>query len=86
VLGGQRKRDTVLAQVVAKGNFAAEAIAARRQPHLISLCNNLRQYGIPFTLTTQHVCALSGEVFEQDLRYRGASTTPFYPDYPLRPE
>lgn len=34
----------------------------------ISLCNNLRQYGIPFTLTTQHVCALSGEVFEQDLR------------------
>ena len=32
------------------------------------LCNNLRQYGIPFTLTTQHVCALSGEVFEQDLR------------------
>ncbi|MDH8468954.1 fucose isomerase, partial [Klebsiella pneumoniae] len=24
----------------------------------ISLCNNLRQYGIPFTLTTQHVCAL----------------------------
>lgn len=34
----------------------------------ISLCNNLRQYGIPFTLTTQHVCALSGEIFQQDLQ------------------
>lgn len=33
----------------------------------ISLCNNLRQYGIPFTLTTQHVCALSGDIFRQDL-------------------
>ena len=37
MLGGQRKRDTVLAQVVAKGNFAAEAIAARRQPHFIQI-------------------------------------------------
>ncbi|MBK0162434.1 MULTISPECIES: L-fucose/L-arabinose isomerase family protein [Klebsiella] len=33
----------------------------------ISLCNNLRQYGIPFSLTTQHVCALKSEVFEKDL-------------------
>ncbi len=33
----------------------------------ISLCNNLRQYGIPFSLTSQHTCALTGEVFKQDL-------------------
>jgi len=33
----------------------------------ISLCNNLRQYGIPFSLTTQHVCELEGDVFKQDL-------------------
>lgn len=33
----------------------------------ISLCNNLRQYGIPYTLTTQHVCELDGAIFKQDL-------------------
>ncbi|MDD2341507.1 MAG: L-fucose/L-arabinose isomerase family protein [Tolumonas sp.] len=33
----------------------------------ISLCNNLRQYGIPYTLTTQHVCRLGGEVFKKDV-------------------
>ncbi|WP_165314093.1 L-fucose/L-arabinose isomerase family protein [Vibrio ziniensis] len=33
----------------------------------ISLCNNLRQYGIPYSLTTQHVCELKSEVFKQDL-------------------
>lgn len=33
----------------------------------ISLCNNLRQYGIPFSLTTQHVCETKSEVFKQDL-------------------
>ncbi|CNK78718.1 L-fucose/L-arabinose isomerase family protein [Yersinia frederiksenii] len=33
----------------------------------ISLCNNLRQYGIPFTLTKQHVCSLNSEVFSQDV-------------------
>ncbi|KGQ70466.1 fucose isomerase [Chelonobacter oris] len=34
----------------------------------ISLCNNLRQYGIPFTLTTQHVCRLTGAIFKRDLQ------------------
>lgn len=34
----------------------------------ISLCNNLRQFGIPFTLTTQHTCALTSDVFKQDLK------------------
>jgi L-fucose isomerase-like protein len=33
----------------------------------ISLCNNLRQYGIPFSLTKQHVCAVKSEAFRQDL-------------------
>lgn len=33
----------------------------------ISLCNNLRQYGIPYTLTTQHVCKVASDLFKQDL-------------------
>jgi len=33
----------------------------------ISLCNNLRQYDIAFTLTTQHVCQLTSDIFRQDL-------------------
>lgn len=33
----------------------------------ISLCNNLRQYGIPYTLTTQHVCQLTSDIFRKDL-------------------
>lgn len=35
----------------------------------ISLCNNLRQYGIPYTLTTQHVCRLGGEVCKKDVEH-----------------
>ncbi|WP_213992326.1 L-fucose/L-arabinose isomerase family protein [Sodalis sp. dw_96] len=34
----------------------------------ISLCNNLRQCGIPFTLTSRHVCTVAGEDFAGDLR------------------
>ncbi|MFM2484695.1 L-fucose/L-arabinose isomerase family protein [Celerinatantimonas yamalensis] len=33
----------------------------------ISLCNNLRQYGITFSLTTQHVCKIESDVFRTDL-------------------
>lgn len=33
----------------------------------ISVCNNLRQYGIPFTLTTKHVVGLESETFKTDL-------------------
>ncbi|CAM3623783.1 hypothetical protein VA7868_01899 [Vibrio aerogenes CECT 7868] len=33
----------------------------------ISLCNNLRQYGIPYSLTTQHVCEVNSDIFKQDL-------------------
>ena len=45
--------------------------AARRRDAFcgkISVCNNLRQYGIPFSLTTQHVVSPAEESFETDLR------------------
>jgi L-fucose isomerase-like protein len=34
----------------------------------MSVCNNLRQYGIPFTLTSLHTVAPGSESFRQDLR------------------
>jgi L-fucose isomerase-like protein len=34
----------------------------------MSVCNNLRQYGIPYTLTTLHTMAPDSESFRQDLR------------------
>jgi L-fucose isomerase-like protein len=34
----------------------------------MSACNNLRQYGIRYTLTTRHTVALDSESFRQDLR------------------
>jgi L-fucose isomerase-like protein len=33
----------------------------------ISVCNNLYQYGIPFSLTTLHTCAIDSESFLRDL-------------------
>ncbi len=33
----------------------------------ISVCNNLYQYGIPFTDTTEHTCDLDSKAFAQDL-------------------
>jgi L-fucose isomerase-like protein len=43
--------------------------AARRDAFCgkISVCNNLRQYGIPFSLTSRHVEAINSESFRQDL-------------------
>ena len=35
----------------------------------MSLCNNLRQRGIPFTLTTLHTVSPAAESFRQDLRH-----------------
>ncbi|SIP91315.1 L-fucose isomerase [Aeromonas sp. RU39B] len=51
-------------------NLDKMGLATRRDSFCgkISLCNNLRQYGIPFTLTRQHVCALTGDAFCSDLR------------------
>jgi len=34
----------------------------------MSVCNNLRQYGIPYTLTTLHTASPDSESFRQDLR------------------
>ena len=34
----------------------------------ISVCNNLRQYGIPFSLTEQHTVAIASEEFRHDLK------------------
>lgn len=34
----------------------------------ISVCNNLRQYGIPFSLTAHHVTAIDSPQFEADVR------------------
>jgi L-fucose isomerase-like protein len=34
----------------------------------MSMCNNLRQYGIPFTLTRLHTCAPDSKSFAQDLQ------------------
>ncbi|MBN1362721.1 MAG: hypothetical protein JW993_19135 [Sedimentisphaerales bacterium] len=35
----------------------------------ISVCNNLYQYDIPFTDTTEHTCDIDGETFAADLDY-----------------
>jgi L-fucose isomerase-like protein len=35
----------------------------------LSVCNNLYQYGIPFTDTTYHTCPVDSAVFERDLLY-----------------
>ncbi len=37
----------------------------------ISVCNNLYQYKIPFTDTTEHTCDIDSELFAQDLKYFG---------------
>ena len=38
----------------------------------LSVCNNLYQYGIPFTDTTYHTCALDSDVFTQDIEFFAA--------------
>jgi L-fucose isomerase-like protein len=35
----------------------------------MSVCNNLRQYGIPFSLTSQHTVSAESEGFRRDLRW-----------------
>jgi L-fucose isomerase-like protein len=39
----------------------------------MSVCNNLRQYGIPYTLTTLHTVAPDSDSFRQDLRQFAAT-------------
>ena len=37
----------------------------------ISVCSVLYQYGIPFTLTTQHTCPIKSEIFKNDIQKFG---------------
>ena len=37
----------------------------------LSVCNNLYQYGIPFTDTSEHTCDIDSDVFTKDLDYFG---------------
>ncbi|TFG30378.1 MAG: fucose isomerase [Promethearchaeota archaeon] len=37
----------------------------------ISVCSVLYQYGIPFTLTTQHTCPIKSEIFKKDIQKFG---------------
>jgi L-fucose isomerase-like protein len=50
---------------------AKMTIAARRDSFCgkMSACNNLRQYGIPYSLTTLHTEALDSPEFTKDLRW-----------------
>ncbi len=53
---------------------ATMAITHRRDSFCgkMSVCNNLRQYDIPFTLTTDHVCSPESDQFAEDLAMFGA--------------
>jgi L-fucose isomerase-like protein len=46
-------------------------VAGRRDAFCgkLSVCNNLYQYGIPFTDTSLHTCPIDGKEFAQDLDY-----------------
>jgi L-fucose isomerase-like protein len=35
----------------------------------LSVCNNLYQYGIPFTDTSEHTCDIDGDLFGKDIEY-----------------
>ena len=50
---------------------AKMTIAHRRDSFCgkMSACNNLKQYGIPYSLTTQHTVAPNSEEFERDLAW-----------------
>jgi L-fucose isomerase-like protein len=45
------------------------SIALRRDAFCgkLSVCNNLYQYGIPFTNTSLHTCKINSEIFEKDV-------------------
>ena len=61
--------------VQASNDYPAEVDLDRRRDSFcgkISVCNNLHQYGIPFTTTSLHTCDISSEEFESDIeRFAG---------------
>jgi L-fucose isomerase-like protein len=63
----------VLVQAVDDDNDKVD-VKSRRDAFCgkLSVCNNLYQYGIPFTDTTWHTCKINSEVFRQDLQHFAA--------------
>lgn len=66
-------RVPVLVHAIAD-NVSRMDIAHRRDSFCgkISVCNNLRQYGIPFSLTTKHTVAPTDPSFTEDLQWFAA--------------
>jgi L-fucose isomerase-like protein len=58
----------VLVQAVDDDNDKVD-VKSRRDAFCgkLSVCNNLYQYGIPFTDTTYHTCKIDSDVFQQDI-------------------
>ncbi len=57
--------------VHAFGDDASQMTIAHRRDSFcgkLSVCNNLNQYNIPFTLTTNHTCSPDSEIFASDLQ------------------
>jgi len=48
-------------------------VASRRDAFCgkLSVCNNLYQYGIPFTDTAEHTCPIESDLFSRDLHFFG---------------
>jgi len=59
----------VLVQACGESDPTKLALGKRRDSFCgkLSLCNNLYQYGIPFTNTTYHTCHITDDVFTEDL-------------------
>lgn len=59
----------VLVQACDEADPTKLALGRRRDSFCgkLSLCNNLYQYGIPFTNTTYHTCRITDDVFTEDL-------------------
>ncbi|MBN2315578.1 MAG: L-fucose/L-arabinose isomerase family protein [Sedimentisphaerales bacterium] len=59
----------VLVQACDETDATKLALGKRRDSFCgkLSLCNNLYQYGIPFTNTTYHTCHINDDIFTEDL-------------------
>ena len=59
----------VLVQACDEADPTKLALGKRRDSFCgkLSLCNNLYQYGIPFTNTTYHTCRIADDIFTEDL-------------------
>ena len=59
----------ILVQACGESNPAKLTLGQRRDSFCgkLSLCNNLYQYGIPFTNTTYHTCQITDDIFTEDL-------------------